>query len=209
MEFRPTYTELSQDNRDRFVDFTLKAGYGDLPEDVKLRARLHLLDLIGVAASSIRTPLSAHHPRSRHGDVRCGQSWRAHPCLTGGRQALPEQQWRAACRSMRLMPMDGMPPTKGHIGVAILPALLAMYDHGHKVDAQEFLFNFVLGLRGFRPCRSGAPQHRAGLSHVGRLELPGRGRTWCPHDGSGCREAAPCDWYCGISRPPQSDDALH
>jgi 2-methylcitrate dehydratase PrpD len=144
MDFRPTYTELSQENRDRFVDFTLGAGYGDLPDEVKHRARLHLLDLLGVAASSIPTPLS--RIIRDHAMAMFGAGNRGARILFDGRAASPAGAAMAGGMSIDAVDAhDGEPPTKGHIGVAILPALMAFYDHGLKVDAREFLFNFVLG----------------------------------------------------------------
>ena len=58
MAVQSPYLELSQESADRFCSFVLDGGYGDVPEAVLHRARLQLLDLIGVAASSIQTPLS-------------------------------------------------------------------------------------------------------------------------------------------------------
>ena len=41
---------------------------------------------------------------------------------------------------------DGHVLVKGHVGVAVLPALLALIDSGYAVDDQEFLTLLVLGL---------------------------------------------------------------
>ena len=144
MEFRPTYTEIADESVSGFSDFVLGLGYDGLPDEVKLRARLHLLDLIGVAASSIRTPLS--RIIRDHAMAMFGAGNQVARIMFDGRGASPAGAAMAGGMSIDAVDAhDGEPPAKGHIGVAILPAPLAYQDAGHKVNAREFLVNFVLG----------------------------------------------------------------
>ncbi|MBC6439562.1 MAG: MmgE/PrpD family protein [Rhodospirillales bacterium] len=144
MDFRPDYTELAPESATRISDFVLGLSYDGLPDEVKHRARLHLLDLIGVAASSIRTPLSGIV--RDHAVAMFGAGNRVARIMFDGRGASPAGAALAGGMSIDAVDAhDGEPPTKGHIGVAILPAQLACQDGGYKVDARGFLVNFVLG----------------------------------------------------------------
>ena len=144
MDFRPTYTELSDVSGSRLCDFVLGLSYDEMPDDVKHRARLHLLDLIGVAASSIRTPLS--EIIRDHAVAMFGSGNHIARIMFDGRGASPAGAALAGGMSIDAVDAhDGEPPTKGHIGVAILPALFALFDAGHRIDGREMLVNFVLG----------------------------------------------------------------
>ena len=65
---------------------------------------------------------------------------------------------------------DGHPLTKGHAGVAVLPALLAVADAEGGGDGRDLLAALVLGYEV--AIRAGIALHaeRAGLPHLGRLE---------------------------------------
>lgn len=144
MAVQSPYLELSTDSADRFCDFVLQGGYDDLPEDVLHRARLQLLDLIGVAASSIRTPLS--RIIRDHAVSMFGAGNRQARLMFDGRGASPAGAALAGGMSIDAVDAhDGFAPTKGHIGVTILPALMAYHDVGLKSDGREFLYNFVMG----------------------------------------------------------------
>lgn len=144
MAVQSPYLELSQESADRFCAFVLDGGYGDIPEKVRHRARLQLLDLIGVAASSIQTPLS--RIIRDHAVAMFGAGNRPARIMFDGRGASPAGAAMAGGMSIDAVDAhDGFAPTKGHIGVTILPALLAYHDVGLKSDGAEFLYNFVLG----------------------------------------------------------------
>ena len=122
--------------------FARELQFDDLPADVVRAARRHLLDLIGVAASGRATALSRiihDHAVRMFG----GASARL---LFDGRRASPAGAALAGGMTIDAIDAhDGMRRTKGHIGVAILPALLAYYDDGLKMDGREFLTSLVLG----------------------------------------------------------------
>ena len=122
--------------------YALELRFDDLPDDVVRAARRHLLDLIGVAASGRTTPLSRiihdHAVRMFGGDSA--------RLMFDGRRASPAGAALAGGMTIDAIDAhDGMRRTKGHIGVAILPALLAYYDDGIKMDGREFLTSLVLG----------------------------------------------------------------
>jgi 2-methylcitrate dehydratase PrpD len=122
--------------------FARELQFDDLPSDVVRAARRHLLDLIGVAASGRATLLSRiihDHAVKMFG----GDSARL---IFDGRRASPAGAALAGGMTIDAIDAhDGMRRTKGHIGVAILPALLAYYDDGLEMDGREFLTSLVLG----------------------------------------------------------------
>lgn len=128
----------------QLIDFIHKTGYDDLPEPVVAHARRCVLDLLGVAAGGTQTQLSAiirrhavRHLASREQEARI---------LFDGRSA--SLMGAALAGGMTIDSLDahdGHALTKGHIGVAILPAVLAFAD-GHKhMDGREFLTQIVIG----------------------------------------------------------------
>jgi len=144
MAVQSPYLELDAGSADRFCHFVLEAGYADISLDVRHRARLQLLDLIGVAASSIQTPLS--RIIRDHAVAIFGAGNRPARIMFDGRGASPAGAALAGGMSIDAVDAhDGYRLTKGHIGVAILPALLGYYDAGLTCDGAEFLFNFVMG----------------------------------------------------------------
>ncbi len=122
--------------------FVHELTFDDLPDDVVHAARRHLLDLIGVSASGRTTPLSRiihDHAVRMFG----GSSARL---LFDGRRASPAGAALAGGMTIDAIDAhDGMRDTKGHIGVAVLPALLAYHDDGLAMDDRQFLTCFVLG----------------------------------------------------------------
>ena len=120
MAVQSPYLELSQESADRFCSFVLDGGYGDVPEAVLHRARLQLLDLIGVAASSIQTPLS--RIIRDHAVAMFGAGNRPARIMFDGRGASPAGAAMAGGMSIDAVDAhDGFAPTKGHIGVTVLP----------------------------------------------------------------------------------------
>jgi 2-methylcitrate dehydratase PrpD len=125
-------------------DFVQHLRFEHLPADVVRHAKRCLLDLIGVAAGGSRTngaQIAAHYAatqlRSTDAEARL---------LFDGRRAGPAgMAFAGATMIDALDAHDGHPLTKGHAGVAVLPALLAFVDSGAACDDREFLTCFVLG----------------------------------------------------------------
>ncbi|EKV31873.1 Immune-responsive protein 1 [Caenispirillum salinarum AK4] len=118
--------------------------FSNLPEPVVRMAERCLLDLIGVAAAGRRTALSAivHDFACRH--MAAGDAG-ARLLLDGRRVSPAGAAFAGASTIDSFDAHDGHRLTKGHAGVAILPALLAYVDHGIPVTGREFLTSIVVG----------------------------------------------------------------
>ncbi|SEG30369.1 MmgE/PrpD family protein [Bosea lathyri] len=123
--------------------------FADLPAEVVHQARRCLLDLIGVAAAGRRTELS----RIVHGFAvrQMGASEGGARLLFDGRRASAAGAAFAGASTIDSFDAhDGHALTKGHAGVAILPALLAVADAEQLVatglvDGREILTALVIG----------------------------------------------------------------
>lgn len=117
--------------------------FENLPAPVVAQARRCLLDLVGVAAAGRRTELAAIASTFAVGQFGSPAGPRI---LFDGRRASPAG---AAFAGGSLIDSfdahDGHALTKGHAGVAILPALLALADGDAPVDGKELLLCLTLG----------------------------------------------------------------
>jgi 2-methylcitrate dehydratase PrpD len=114
------------------LSFIHALRFADLPDDVLHQARRCLLDLLGVAASGRTTDLS----RIVHGFAlrQMGASEGGARLLFDGRRASPAGAAFAGASTIDAFDAhDGHALTKGHAGVAILPAILAVLDAGDAV----------------------------------------------------------------------------
>ncbi|GAA3548056.1 MmgE/PrpD family protein [Zobellella aerophila] len=122
------------------VDFIHDLKFEALPERVVWQAVACLFDLTGVAVAGHTTRLGKIMER-----FVCEQFPGEVPLLFSARTA-------SACGAALFGGMlidsvdahDGQVLTKGHVGVAILPALLAA-AHGRELDGREFLTTLVMG----------------------------------------------------------------
>jgi len=155
-------------NRAAVPHFARTLAYAELPADVVLQAKRCLLDLIGIAAGGSRTPgaaIVAHYAATQlAGTTRI--------LLDGRGAGVAGAAFAGASIIDALDGHDGHVLTKGHAGVAVLPALLAYIDGGiapaaHRraaarrsppegkrraaslraepIDGREFVTCFVLG----------------------------------------------------------------
>ena len=118
--------------------------HADLPADVARQAERCLLDLIGVAAAGSRTHGAALVNAFAATQMR-GQHHEARLLFDGRRASLPGAAFAGATTIDAVDAHDGHVLTKGHAGVAVLPALLAYVDGGAGCDGREFLTCLVLG----------------------------------------------------------------
>lgn len=127
------------------ISFIHDLRFADLPPDVVRQARRCLLDLISTAAGGhttdvtriIRNHAVRHFGAGANGGARL---------LLDGRRSSPVGAALAGGMMIDSMDChDGHVLTKGHAGVAVLPALLALVDTGCAVDGREFLTALVLG----------------------------------------------------------------
>jgi 2-methylcitrate dehydratase PrpD len=133
--------------------------FADLPPDVALQATRCLLDLIGVAAAGTRTRASGI-ARSYAASQLCGRDETARMLFDGRRAGIAGAAFAGAATIDAIDGHDGHVLTKGHAGVAILPALLALCDGAnreHAFDGREFLTCLALGYE--IATRAGMAQH--------------------------------------------------
>jgi 2-methylcitrate dehydratase PrpD len=126
------------------LDFVADGSCADLPAEVIAQGKRCLLDLLGVAAAGSVTPQATivrEHVAAEE----------AHPhgariLFDGRRVCLPAAAWAGATAIESLDAHDGHSLTKGHAGVALLPAILAVSERlpGGIGDA-ELLVSLVKG----------------------------------------------------------------
>lgn len=128
----------------QLIEFIHKTRYEDLPEPVVAHARRCVLDLLGVAAGGTQTRLSSiirrhaeRHLASREREARM--------LFDGRRTSLMGAALAGGMTIDSLDAHDGHVLTKGHVGVAILPAVLAFADGLKNMDGREFLTQIVIG----------------------------------------------------------------
>jgi 2-methylcitrate dehydratase PrpD len=133
----------------------------DLPMQALQEGRRCLLDLIGVAASGRTTLLSriVHDFAVRQMGASEGG---ARLIFDSRRASAPGAAYAGASTIDSFDAHDGHPLTKGHAGVALLPALLAVIDAerlAERVDGREFLATLVMGYE--IAIRAGIALHRS------------------------------------------------
>lgn len=128
------------------LDFIHRTRYEPLPPIVLAHAKRCVLDLLGVAAGGTQTALSAIIRRHAATQFGAGAGLPGARMLFDGRQVSPAGAALAAGMTIdSLDAHDGHVLTKGHVGVAVLPAVLAFADALQQLDSQEFLVQIVLG----------------------------------------------------------------
>ncbi len=122
------------------IDFTLGLTWSDLPAQVRLQAKLNILDTLGIGAGGLGTKLSTI-TRNHSAEVYGG----ALPMLYDGR-AVSAPGWALAAGITidSLDGHDGYNPAKGHIAAPMMPAALAL-GMAHGISGEEFLANIVAG----------------------------------------------------------------
>ncbi|HEX7388188.1 MAG TPA: MmgE/PrpD family protein [Castellaniella sp.] len=134
----------STQNCTEVARFILGLQFEDIPAAVISQARRCLLDLSGVAAAAVATPLSAivrNHVAHNYGAA----TWAARMLFDGRKVSLPGAALAGATMIDSLDAHDGHVLTKGHVGVTILPVLAALADSGLITDDRSFLTSLVLG----------------------------------------------------------------
>lgn len=126
------------------AEYIHELEFDDIPVATRKRAQQLLLDLAGVAAAGTMTPMSRiarDHAARFH---PAGERWTRLPF--DGRTTGPMGAAFAAAATIDSFDAhDGHNLTKGHVGVAVLPALLALMNDDTEADGRELLTRFVLG----------------------------------------------------------------
>jgi len=118
--------------------------FGDLPGNVVEQGRLCLLDLLGVALAGRQTALS--RIACDHAVEFFAAGKLRSRILFDGRVASPIGAGLAGAMTIDSCDgHDGHAETKGHVGVTVLPALLALAEQRPDMSGREFLTSLVLG----------------------------------------------------------------
>jgi 2-methylcitrate dehydratase PrpD len=126
------------------TDFVAGLRYEDIPDHALREARRCLLDLAGVVAAGSRTRTGRLLRDFAHGNLAAPDG--GVRILMDGRRASPAGAAMAGAAMIDSVDAhDGHRPTKGHAGVALLPALAAFADGEAGLDGAEFLTRLVLG----------------------------------------------------------------
>ena len=126
------------------LSFIHDLRFDDLPRNVVAQARRCALDLIGVAAAATGTELS--RIVRNYAVSQMSTAGRGARLIFDGRRVSPTGAAYAGAATIDALDAhDGHRLTKGHAGVALLPALLAFFDHADAADGREFLATLVMG----------------------------------------------------------------
>ena len=127
-------------------DFVFSLAPSDMPAEASRAAALMCLDTLGVAAAA--APMDAGH-LARDTATRLyasgDPSFEAPMLFDGRRVSLAGAAYAAATQTDNLDAHDGYNPVKGHIGVAVIPALLALAEQADPIGGNEALALITLG----------------------------------------------------------------
>lgn len=127
-------------------DFVFSLTPRDVPSEARRAAALMCLDTLGVTAAA--APMEAGRLARETAALlyAAGAPSHAAPMLFDGRRvSLAGAAYAAATQTDNLDAHDGYNPVKGHIGVAIIPALLALAEQGDDMSGDEALTLITLG----------------------------------------------------------------
>jgi 2-methylcitrate dehydratase PrpD len=128
----------------QLFEFIHHTRHGQLPAPVLAQARRCVLDLLGVAAAGSQSRLSSII--RRHAAEHFGAGESSARMLFDGRRVSPVGAALAGGMTIDSFDAhDGHVLTKGHVGVAVLPSVLAFADALKTMDGQEFLTQIVIG----------------------------------------------------------------
>lgn len=135
----------------------------DLPQEIVSLARACLLDLAGTAAAGRATRMSAAAHDFAAQQMGAGAGG-AHLLFDGRRANAAAVAFAGAATIDSFDAHDGHPLTKGHSGVAVLPALLAVADAGRiACGSDELLASLVMGYE--IAIRAGIALHRTACDY--------------------------------------------
>jgi 2-methylcitrate dehydratase PrpD len=128
----------------RIADFVLRRPETLFPGGILRWASLQFLDTIGVTIAW--GPMEAGRIARDAAVLLCGAGWHAARLLFDGlRIRMAGPAFAAANQTDNLDGHDGYSPTKGHIGVAVVPALTALAEAVSDLGGSEALAAIVIG----------------------------------------------------------------
>ena len=128
---------------DRFAAFVLSDV--EIPQSALEMAATLLIDTIGVAAGAADLEagrIAREHAFTFHNTGASKNA--AHMMFDGRKVSVPGAAFAAATQIDNLDGHDGLNPTKGHIGCAVVPALLAFAEARPDLSAREALNTLVI-----------------------------------------------------------------
>ena len=130
----------------RVADFVLRRPADSIPIDVLKAAALQFLDTMGIAIAA--GPMQAGRIARDAAILLYGSGigrQAARMIFDGRRVSMAGAAFAAATQTDNLDGHDGYPPTKGHIGVAVVPALLALAEEKPHLMGMDALAALVVG----------------------------------------------------------------
>ncbi|MGB5069197.1 MAG: MmgE/PrpD family protein, partial [Albidovulum sp.] len=127
-------------------DFVLNLAAEAIPVSVRRKAALLLLDTLGICMAA--APMEAGVIARNAAGFLYGTGHRDHSArmlFDGRRVSLAGAAFAAASQIDNLDGHDGYNPTKGHIGVAVVPALAAVAEHLPDLDGRDALAALIVG----------------------------------------------------------------
>src|SRR5439155_5060215 len=143
-EYRGCFANRGHDDRDRCRRFRAHAVFRRPARGSRGQGKRCVLDLIGVAAGGSRMP-AASIANTYAATQMTSRDAEARLLFDGRRASRAGAAFAGASTIDALDAHDGHALTKGHAGVAALPALLAAIDGGAECGGAEFLTCLVLG----------------------------------------------------------------
>src|SRR5260370_34372733 len=167
------------------LDFISDESYTDLPAEVIAKGKRCLLDLLAVAAGGSVTSqalITREHVVAEEANPEG-----ARILFDGRRVSVPGAAWANAAMIESLDAHDGHSLTKGHAGVALLPAILAASERRPGgLDDAALLVSLVKGyyvaIRGGSALRGSAPDYhisvpRKSITLAPMVVTPARGES--------------------------------
>ena len=126
--------------------FTFDLTPSEIPDDVLRMARLLLLDTMGIciAATPMEAGVLARDTSYRLYNAADSQD-RSSMMFDGRQASIAGVAFAAATQIDNLDGHDGYNPTKGHIGVAVVPSLVALGEHMPDLSGIDALAALVVG----------------------------------------------------------------
>lgn len=130
----------------RVAAFVLGTAPACAPDTVRRRAAELLLDTLGITIAS--APMQAGVIARNTAALLYGGSDPRHSArmmFDGRRVSLAGAAYAVASQTDNLDGHDGYNPTKGHIGVVVVPTLMALAEAGADMDGGEALATIIVG----------------------------------------------------------------
>lgn len=137
-------TTIAKGQFDRIANFVFECGQ-DIPKSALRMASTLLIDTLGVAAGAAKLDagiIARDHAVNSHG--YSDDKFAARLLFDGRKASIPGAAFAGATQIDNLDGHDGYNPTKGHIGCAVVPGLLAFAEAYPDLSGREALAILVM-----------------------------------------------------------------